>query len=399
MTVARMPTPPSPRRRRRHAVMALLLGSALLLGVTPSTPDARAAASSDATDPEPAAPAPDAEPSPGPRFAARAAFPDAEGRRTTSFRHALEPSGEVADAVELINFTSEPMDFALYSADMVATTTGTQAPAPPFVEVVGAGTWIDIEQPGVTVVPGGTVLVPFSVVVPAGTLPGAYDAAILVEPQVESGGGAIQLRTRVGLRVEIEVLGAIDLALDLGELQYHQDRDGVTLQISVTNTGNVSVTLDGEVVVSRGSSIGRVLATLILEPEGASLAPGVTRRYAAIWDAPPIGRFTARATVNASVGERASERFESEPVTFLLLPWAAAGLTAGLAGILAFALIGTRDARHRWLQQRREERALVRDFRQERRNTAGPAGTGHRPQIWTSSAGSTRPPTSSPGTR
>jgi hypothetical protein len=308
----------------------------------------------------------DSDPNTGPDYGARPAPLGEAVRASGFFAHSLESGAGMVDAVEVFNLTNVAASFDIYPADMVESSGGGLTAASPDLEVTGPGTWVTPKQGTVQVEPRSSALVEFAVDVPQGTAPGDYFASLLVEPRLPVGTGNIETRARIGLRLEIEVLGEIDLGVGLEPLTFVREGGKVRFELSATNTGSVTFASNGNVVVVGGS--GDPVAELNLEPSGRYVAPGENIIFQAVWEDPPIlGRYTAGAEVEAVVGNRLPVRFTSITVTIWLVPW-----TLIIAGILVLGVVGwvlyaSRERRGKWVRYRREEKALLRDFRERRR--------------------------------
>jgi hypothetical protein len=336
-------TDPGPRTGARRRVAALLL-AALLLGSGIAWA---------------------AGPGPEMTYTARPAHHGDPHLPPHHFVHALEPGSIVTDAVRVFNLTARPMSFDVYTGDVLEREDGGITPVGRHLEVTGPGTWITPERSTLTVPPYGSELVAFTIAVPAEASAGAQPAALLVEPHgTEERPDGISMRARIGLPVLLEVLGEIDLGVELGELTWRRERGNVRFDLPVANTGDVTFTTDGTVVVSR--SRGAHLSDVLLEPSGYGLAPGGTTMLRGTWDAPWIGRVTAVGVVDATVGERAPRTLTTEPINFWLVPWRSLLVTLTglvLAGVLAW---DHRDRWRTWRAHRREEAELLREFRAER---------------------------------
>jgi hypothetical protein len=315
-----------------------------------------------------AAPAPEqGDPPDGPTYGARPAHHADGARAGRMFAHALEVGTVVTDAVEIFNFTGEPASFDIYPADMVRASGDTLAPAARESELTGAGAWLALEEQRVEIPPRTSVLVPFTIEVPPGTVPGAHVAALLVEPIRRSTGQTIEARARVAMQVQLDVLGEIDLGVQLGSLQWRQSGREVHFDLPVRNGGNVTFVADGIVVVE-GRDVVR-LRDVPLLPAARTLAPGATTRFEAVWVEPPwIGRVTARAVVEAQAGDRAPVEFVGEPVTFWVVPWTSLLVAAGVLALLTAILLASRERRGQWRERRREEREVLREYRARRRS-------------------------------
>lgn len=305
------------------------------------------------------------------RYGARAADPASREVSGLTFDHALEAGTSIEDAVEIINYGGQPVRFAIYGADLVPTGSGRTAPAARDVEVEGAGAWILPTRGSVDVPAYDSVLVPFTLRVPVGIVPGRHTAALLVEPMLVESNEMIVNRSRVSLRVEVEVLGDIDLGVHLGRLGWGRGGREVDFRLPVTNTGNVTFVASGVVsVVGRG---GDPLAEVALTPTDRALAPGASGSFSARWtDAPWFGRVTTRPVVAVDVGDRPPVEFIGDPVTIWLLPWSQILAALALIAMLAAVLLATRDPRRRWHERRLEERQLIRDHRARRKLGSDP---------------------------
>lgn len=280
-----------------------------------------------------------------------------------SYLHAVEPGVTIVDAVEIFNFTSEPAVIQVYTSDLVLSTGGTLAPPGPDVEVTGAGTWLTPEHDRVEVAPRSSELVAFDLTAPIGTPPGDYAAALIVEPSVSHGAGNILNRARMAMRVEIEVLGEVDLGVAVGDITWTRTDGGLRFTTPVTNTGAVTFAAGGYTQVEGW----RIPPTqLALGPTDLYPGPGNTVTVYADWEDPPLfGHFRAVTAVDAAVGPRVPVRFVSAQIDFWIIPWALiVGVLGGLV-IIAAAVYATRQPRRRIRERRHAEREVVRRYREE----------------------------------
>ena len=169
-------------------------------------------------------------------YAARPAPGDGD-RSSARFALSVETGSSVSDAVEIFNLTDEPVTFDVYAAEAVLATGGGLAPASRDAEIGGAAAWITVDESPVVVAPRSSLIVRFTIHAPTGTDLGDQRAALLVEPEGSTGGGNIAARTRVGLWVDIKVVGeapwhfpwipvtvVLSLALIAGLLYVTRDR-------------------------------------------------------------------------------------------------------------------------------------------------------------------------------
>jgi hypothetical protein len=331
--------------RRRWTRVLLALTSLLAVAAAPSSPAPG--------NPE------------GPSYGVRPAHHDDSEAAGRSFTHAVEAGTPVIDGVEIFNFTDEPAVFDVYPADMVDAGGGAQAPAARDATIVAAGAWVVPARDRIEVGPERSLVVPLTIEVPVGTEPGSYRAALLVEPVRSGTESTIEARTRVALPVELEVLGAIDLGIELGRLGWSRDDGGIRFELPVTNGGNVTFVAGAEVLIDRGGD--RPPVRIGMEPADRTLAPGAVTTLSTLWgEAPWFGRVTARPVVVARVGERTPIEHVGDEVTFWVVPWTQLLAALLVAVAIVIVLLMTRDRRRRWRERRREERALLRAFRAQR---------------------------------
>jgi hypothetical protein len=289
---------------------------------------------------------------------------DAE-RPGNSFFHAVESGSLITDAIEIFNFTSEPMVFDIYSADMVPTSNGGSTAASRTVDVTGTGLWIIPSADTVEVAPHDSVRVDFDIGVPAGTPPGDEEGALLVEPQTAPTGGSIESRTRIGVRIQIKVIGEVDLGVALGDLTSERDGRVVRFRLDVENTGDVTFEAGGTATVTDWR--GNQRAEILLEPEGVFVAPGEQVVLVGDWVDPPLfGRFDTTASVQATVGVREPVTFETNILTVWIIPWALLVSVLVLLLIIVGVLYAKRDTIKAWRERRRDERAMLKDYRKQR---------------------------------
>jgi hypothetical protein len=291
------------------------------------------------------------------------------------FVHSLEAGSEVTDAVRVYNLTTQPTTFDVYAGDLIERDDGGSSPAGRHEEVTGSGAWITTEVGTITIPPRSSELVPFTIAVPTEAAQGTHPAALLVERQGAEPRGPITTRARIALRVELEVLGEIDLGVQLGALERSREDGAVRFDLPVSNTGTVTFAADGAVLISRRAQ--STPTEVALGPAGQAVAPDGTVVLHGLWDAPMFGRVTAQPVVEATVGERPARQFVGEAVTFWLVPWSHLLLALALVALVIALLVATRDRRRTWRQHHREERHVLRDFREERKRRE--AGTRDQP--------------------
>lgn len=276
----------------------------------------------------------------------------------------LDPGEVVTDHLAVRNLGEQEATFALKAADGYFTDKGRFSMLTSSQTSTAAGTWIEV-QDAVTVEPGGTVVVPFTVTVPENATPGDHAAGIAASVTMinGSGSGAMDVESRIGFRVMTRVSGEIAPGLVVDQLSTSYDMTwnpvapgaiGATVMLS--NTGNVALTVDG--TASAGGSTSALGFT-----DGApavELLPGDSRLVSAtITDVWPMGPIDTEITAAARIqGTDTVVPAVAAAVTTWALPWSQLLVLAGVALLILAWRSGRRGSRRRrqeLLDQAREE--------------------------------------------
>jgi hypothetical protein len=284
------------------------------------------------------------------------------------FNYALTAGTSIDDGIEILNLGPQRLRFDVYGADLLTAAGGGLAPASRGSPSRSAGDWIVPAFATVEVAPHGSVEVPFTVSIPVGTRTGNHRGALVVErrtsPAQET---APTIDPRLAQRVLIAVRDEVDLGAEIGELVGVRERGRIRFELPVRNTSNVTVTSSGVVTVeSRGRQV-----ELELSPAGLPAVPGGVAVLSATWDDPPwVGRASAAAAVDVVVGDDAPVRFASSRITLWLFPRTLLLIVGGLLLVTLGLAVreGPRRRLRRWSAERREDRAVLRRHRAQRRS-------------------------------
>lgn len=180
------------------------------------------------------------------------------GADRQNFAYRIAPGTQVSDALVVSNHAATPIDLDVYAADGFTTSSGQLDLVTPDTTSVAVGAWTAVQEGRVTIAPGASVEVPFTVKVPADATPGDYAGGLLTSlphPAQEDG---ISVDRRLGIRMHVRVDGELAPAVAVEKMQV--DYSGTvnpfgtgtaTVSYTVRNTGNVrlaagqSVTLAG----------------------------------------------------------------------------------------------------------------------------------------------------------
>lgn len=256
----------------------------------------------------------------------------ADGRASWDFE--LEPGASVDDIAQVNNFGDQPLTFRVYSHDAINAPEGAFTLQPADVAPAAVGAWVGLDEQ-VTIEPGGSALIPFTLTVPDDATPGDHAGGIVASVTAEAtdaDGQQVLVDNRVGSRIYLRVAGAIDPVLAVTDLQVDYERSWVpfaagevTITYDVRNVGNVR--LSGEqTVTGRGLlGLGKHAVSMNELPE---ILPGQSVTVSAhAADVAPLFRVTEEVAVNPRTAEPAGTAEVIPPaqasaaVTVWAMPW------------------------------------------------------------------------------
>lgn len=302
-------------------LLRILVAGALVVGTAP------ASSALAATDDDPAV---------GTTWALTPEDTDAgEGR--ISIRHEIEPGASVSDAVVVSNFSPHDAAFAVYASDGVVDDEGNFDILPAEAAPTDGGAWVAIgEVEGASPRPGGGVVVevpasssatvPVEITVPGDATPGDHPAGVVAE-LVQGGDSALQMSSRVGVRLHLRVAG--DVVAELSphvEARYSPSWNPfapgtVTVGYTLENAGNIRV--GGDVDITLAGPFG--LAGGQASGEHREVLPGQSAAGTARLEVWPlfVGKGELVATPGAVGEDEVPAPLEVSTVAFRVwtVPW------------------------------------------------------------------------------
>ncbi|MDR2253954.1 MAG: hypothetical protein LBD97_08915 [Bifidobacteriaceae bacterium] len=290
----------------------------------------------------------------------------------------LKPGDRVEDHFAVKNLSRRAAVFQIQAADGLFTAQGRFNMLDRPEESVDAGAWIDV-VPNIEVGPGETVVVPFTVTVPAEAEPGDHAAGIAAaltrsSSLADGSDAGVGVVSRFGFRVMVRVEGELRPGLEIRNMETAYDMSWnpfepgqLWVSFDLANTGNTRLVVTGQVNATYARDPAAYPAA-----DGASieLLPGDTRRVAVevrgVW---PL--FAVKAEVSAvpqvvaleGAGEPPALAPLSASTTVLAPPWPQLAVLAGLALVASGWLAGRRRSARRLArlleQARAEERARL----------------------------------------
>ncbi|MFF3063611.1 DUF916 domain-containing protein [Oerskovia sp. NPDC057915] len=298
------------------------------------------------------------------------------GTERPNYAYALEPGASLDDGIIVSNYTQGPLTFRVYAADGFMTDAGELDLLPAGEESSALGAWVSFAGEEVTVDGGDSVVVPFTVTVPADATPGDYAAGVVSSLLVENAEG-VSVDRRLGSRMHLRVAGDLVPAVVLDDVSVTYDgtlnpfaAGDATVTFTVTNDGNTRLAAGQVVRVAGPWGAGAQSAPRVELPE---LLPGtsVTRTVTVdgVW---PLGRVSADVRVTAEV-VTAIGATDADTVPFvapatasastLAVPWAALAL---LVLLVAGVVLWRRAARRRRASDERKVAEAVAQALKER---------------------------------
>lgn len=256
----------------------------------------------------------------------------ADGR--VSLRYSAEPGASLPDHVQITNFSEQELTFDLAASDGIVGPDGAFDVLPAADEPTDVGAWVEI-QPTVTVEALGHAVVPFTITVPEGAMPGDHPGGIvasLSRASAESLDAQVGLDARIGARIHLRVAGDVQASLlpsgveATYEPSWNPFAPGrVHLGYTMRNDGNVRLGSVQDVTVA-----GLIPGVSTLDEsafaEQREVLPRQTRvvtgTIEGVW---PWGRLDVQVTsLNAPVGEDVipvAVEASSATVAIAAVPW------------------------------------------------------------------------------
>jgi hypothetical protein len=243
------------------------------------------------------------------------------------------PGGTVESAVTIITEgTTTPTRYELQPMDLGQTPSGTTMPVDRGLGARSCAGWIRIQEE-VVIPPEGSATIPFALAIPNDAR-GQYHAYLLVRhvaQRPENAPLAVLVEPTLSVKIEFEVPGRNPIELRVENLSVDMESDDgrPAVDIEVSNAGIVKASLEGDVLLYRGSGTFPIRAEIPPSPFGKPLVvyPGLSNRIScALAEPPPPGDYNAEVRLLMAGQWRTRSSFE------LNVPRAAGEATAQALG-------------------------------------------------------------------
>lgn len=289
------------------------------------------------------------------------------GSDRTAFGYGLDPGASADDALVVANRGDEPLVLAVYAAAGYTTDAGLFDVRTAGTEPTGLGAWLETATDTLTVGPGETAEVPFTIAVPDDATPGDYAGAVITSLAQGDQDAGITVDRRLGIRVDLRVGGELapSLAVEDPQVRYHGTANPAgtgTADVSWTlhNTGNTVVSAQQSATVSGPFGLLAVDAASDALAAAPDLLPGESWTVTVpVTGVAPAIRLGADVTVTPVLTDAAGSTSALAPVYAVARTWAVPWMTlAVVLLVLAAAVLLPRLAR-----RRRRVRAAAEDRR------------------------------------
>lgn len=182
----------------------------------------------------------------------RPANPDPDKPRTQSiFIFSLDHGQSKSDQVLVSNNSETTKRIKIYPVDGVVTNTGAYTCRQASEALQDLGAWIQIDSTLVTLEPGQTEKVNFTVSVPQNADVGEHNGCIAFEDADDVGvaQGAVRVHTRQAIRVVETVPGDLHRQVDISSFTASTNSKSQHYDLALENKGNVSADVDTKVTV------------------------------------------------------------------------------------------------------------------------------------------------------
>jgi hypothetical protein len=291
------------------------------------------------------------------------------GSDRTGFTYSVDPGASVDDALVVANHGDEPLELAVYAADGYTTEAGQFDVLAAGTESAAVGVWLRTGADSVTVEPGASAELPFTVAVPDDATPGDYAGAVITSLTQPDDTAGITVDRRLGIRVDLRVGGELAPALAVEDV--HVTYSGTpnpvgtgdaTVTYTLHNTGNTVMSAQQAVAVSGPFGWFRARADDV--PAAPDLLPGES------WDVSvPVAGVAPSVRLGADVsvvpvmtdaaGSTSALGTEHATAGTWAVPWAALVVVLLVAGAVVLArrlVVRRRRAGAAREEQRVEER-------------------------------------------
>ncbi|MEO3745363.1 DUF916 domain-containing protein [Plantactinospora sp. B5E13] len=285
------------------------------------------------------------------------------GASRSSYSYSVNPGGTVEDAMVVVNRGPVPLNLTVYAADGFTTDAGQLDLVTKDQKSVAVGAWVHADQGSVTVQPGKTAQVPFTVTVPTNATPGDHVGGILTSLTQPDQAAGINVDRRLGIRIKLRVGGELTPRLTVEDLHVAYagtgnpfGRGDATVRYTIHNTGNT--TLSSQQAVSVSGPFGWLRTGAGEVPAAPELLPGESWQVSVpVHGVNPAVRLAATATLTPLLTDASGSITPLPEVRATTHGWAVSWTLLLLVVVLIAVVVGVilLRRRNRVRRARRED--------------------------------------------
>jgi len=172
-----------------------------------------------------------------------------EPRSQSIFIHAIKQGETVDDKVLVANRSDKERTIIVYAVDAIPTNTGSFSCKQRAEKLEDAGAWIKLARNEVTLGPGKSDIIDFTITAPAKADVGEHNACIAFESKEDEGEvtGNLRIRTRSAVRVALTIPGELHREVGIDSYKVSQDSSHQRYTLTLKNVGNVSADTKADV--------------------------------------------------------------------------------------------------------------------------------------------------------
>ncbi|WP_062440899.1 COG1470 family protein [Herbidospora daliensis] len=292
------------------------------------------------------------------------------GADRSSYTYSINPGARLDDALLVANRGTTPLTLTVYAADGYTTDTGQLDLLAKDKKSIGIGAWVHAGRDSVTIGPGASARVPFSVNVPSNAPPGDYVGGILTSLTQAATAEGINVDRRLGIRIKLRVSGALkptlaveDVRMDYSGTVNPFGSGDATISYTLHNTGNA--VLSAKQTMSVTGPFGWLPSDAGDIAGSPELLPGESWRMSVpVKSVAPAFRLAATTVVMPLLTDASGATTSLDPVRATAgawaLPWTQLALLVALIAVVTgwFVLMRGRKTRRREREDARVREAV-----------------------------------------
>lgn len=290
------------------------------------------------------------------------------GADRENFAYTLDPAGTLKDALVVVNHGKKSLTLAVLAADGFTSDSGQLDLDTPDKKASGVGAWLKAKVGTVTVKPGASADVPFTITVPQNASPGDHVGGIITSLAQDDDSAGINVDRRLAIRVKVRVGGELAPALKVENLHVGYSgsanpfaKGSSTVDYTIHNTGNAILTARQSASVS--GPFGSLEAVAGKIPDSPQLLPGESWKVSVPVDGvAPSLRLTGKVKVTALATDAAGTVAPLSPIEASshgwAVPWSALLLLAVAITLVVLTVRSRRQAKVR--EELRVEEGIAR---------------------------------------